>query len=157
MKKDAYQKPVPPQKQGQLTINVFAMFLSVFVFLFIQQAGILLLNVLLDLSYPQDVSNIGGFFSAMTYIFVLTALFGFASQMGFSIIRRVRAEEKIYIVYNSLTLFILIVQGITVYAMIPPMYIVPNLFICAATFYGLYKIKMGISVPKATKTKKRVG
>ncbi len=146
-----------PNNQDKLTVNIFAMFVSVVVFLFIQQAGILLLNVLFSLNYPKDVSNIGGFFSALSYILVLTAIFGFAAQAGYEIIRRVKAEEKIYIVYNTITLLILIVQGLTVFTMISPMYIVPNIFICSATLYGLYKIKMGISVKKPNKSKKRVG
>lgn len=157
MRDSSPKNSAAPEHQAKITINIFAMFLSIVVFLFIQQAGILLLNVLFDLDYPRDVSNISGFFSAISYILALTGLFGLAAQVGFSMIQRVNAEAKIYVVYNTLTLFILIVQGITVYVMIPPMYIVPNIFICAATFYGLYKIKMGITAKKPGKTKKRVG
>lgn len=157
MRNPSSKNSTVPEHQGKLTINIFAMFISIVVFLFIQQAGILLLNVLFDLNYPKDVSNINGFFGAISYIMVLTGIFGLAAQVGFSMIQRVNAEEKIYFVYNTLTLFILLVQGVTVYAMIHPMYIVPNIFICAATFYGLYKIKMGISTKKPGKVKKRVG
>lgn len=157
MRDSSQKNSTAPEHQAKITVNIFAMFISIVVFLFIQQAGILLLNVLFDLNYPRDVSNIDGFFGAISYILVLTGIFGLAAQVGFSMIQRVNAEAKIYVVYNTLTLFILIVQGITVYAMIHPMYIVPNIFICAATFYGLYKIKMGISTKRPVKAKKRVG
>ncbi|NCB41113.1 MAG: hypothetical protein EOM59_00610 [Clostridia bacterium] len=147
MKQPSRRKSQPTVKQGQLTINIFAMFMSLFVFLFIQQTGILLINVMFSLGYPSNLDNITNFIGTITMIIVLTFLFGFASQAGYGIIRRTGAEDKIYLVYNVLTLFIIAIQGVTVAMMVAPMYIVPNLLIGAAIIYSLYSVIKG--VPKS--------
>ena len=144
MKKTNYSKTEPKSGEGQLTINIFAMFMSLFVFLFVQQAGILLLNVMFSLGYPTNLDNITNFLGSIIVIIFLTFLFGFASQMGFGIIRRTKAESKIYIVYNVATLIILAIQGITVAIMTAPMYIAPNILICGATIYSLTSVIKGI-------------
>lgn len=147
MKKSNYRKPAPTVKEGQLTINIFAMFMSLSVFLFIQQAGILLINVMFSLSYPSNLDNVTNFIGSIILIVFLTFLFGLATQAGFGIIRRTDAENKIYLVYNVITLFIIIIQGISVAMMVAPMYIVPNLMISAAILYSLYSVIKG--VPKS--------
>ncbi|HCU08337.1 MAG TPA: hypothetical protein DF480_05155 [Clostridiales bacterium] len=144
MSKPDYRKKEPPDSQGQLTINIFAMFMSVVVFLFIQQAGILLLNVMFSLSYPSNLDNVTNMMGTIILIIFLTFLFGLASQMGYGIIRRTKAENKIFVVYNVVILLILFIQGITVAFMTVPMYIVPNLLIGIATMYSLYTIIKGV-------------
>lgn len=144
MKTPDYRKKTPPDSQGQLTINIFAMFMSVVVFLFIQQAGILLLNVMFSLSYPSDMDNVTNLLGTIILIIFLTFLFGVASQMGYGVIRRTKAERKIFVVYNVVILGILFLQGITVVLMIPPVYAVPNLLISIATVYSLYTVIKGV-------------
>jgi hypothetical protein len=143
MNKPDYRKKAPPAGQGQLTINIFAMFMSTAAFLFVQQAGILLLNVMFSLNYPRSLGNVTNLFSAVMLIVVLTLLFGFASQVGHGIVRRTQAQHQILIVYNTVVLLILIIQGITVAVMTAPMFIVPNLFIGVAIIYTLYILVTG--------------
>jgi hypothetical protein len=147
MRKNNYKKHDSTPKEGQLTINIFAMFMSLSVFLFIQQAGILLINVMFSLNYPYNLDIISNFIGSIILIIFLTFLFGFATQVGYGIIRRTEAENKIYLVYNVITLFIITIQGITVAMMVAPMYIVPNLLIGAAIVYSLYSVIKG--VPKS--------
>ena len=147
MKKTNYNKPAPTVKEAQLTINIFAMFMSLFVFLFVQQAGVLLINVMFSLNYPFNLDTISNFIGSIILIIFLTFLFGFATQAGYGVIRRTEAENKIYLVYNAITLFIIIIQGISVAMMVAPMYLVPNLVIGAAIIYSLYSVIKG--VPKS--------
>lgn len=143
MKQANYRKKAPAAGQGQFTINIFAMFMSVVVFLFVQQAGILLMNVMFSLGYPSNLDNVDSFLGSIVLIVFLTLLFGVASQMGHSVVLRTEAQRKILVVYNSVVLLILIIQGISVAMMTVPMYIVPNLLIGAAIVYTLYILVTG--------------
>jgi hypothetical protein len=144
MSKPDYRKKEPPDSQGQLTINIFAMFMSVVMFLFVQQAGILLLNVMFSLSYPSNLDNVTNMLGTIVLIIFLTFLFGLASQTGYGVIRRTKAESKIFVVYNVVILAILLIQGITVSLMTVPMYSVPNILIGIATVYSLYTLFKGV-------------
>jgi hypothetical protein len=154
MSKPAYRKNEPPSGQGQLTINIFAMFMSVFAFLFVQQAGVLLMNVMFSLNYPSNLDNVKGIFPAFSLVIFLTFLFGLASQMGYEIIRRTKAEKKIYVVYNVIVLILLAIQGVTVAVMTYPIYAAPNLFVSIATLYGVYAINKGMTGHFARRIKK---
>lgn len=146
MKKPKINTPKPPV-EGQLTINIFAIFISLFVFVFIQQAGILLINIMFSLNYPSNLDTISNFLGSMILIIFLTFLFGFATQIGFSVIRKTDAEYKIYLIYNVVTLLIFIIQGITVAMMVSPIYIAPNILLSVAIIYSLYSAIKG--VPKS--------
>ncbi len=154
MSKPAYSKNEQPAGQGQLTINIFAMFMSVFAFLFVQQAGVLLMNVMFSLNYPSNLDNAKGIFASFSLVIFLTFLFGLASQIGYEVIRRTKAEKKIYVVYNIIILVLLAIQGVTVAVMTYPLYAAPNLFISIATLYGVYAVNKGMTGHFARRIKK---
>ena len=110
MRKPVYKKNTHSEPQGEMTVNIFAIFISLFVFLFVQQGGILLLNVMFGLNYPNDVSRITNFFGTTIFNVVLIFVFGVGLQMGYGIIRRVKADTKIFIAYNMVTLLILVIR-----------------------------------------------
>ncbi len=144
MRKPVYKKNTHSEPQGKMTVNIFAIFISLFVFLFVQQGGILLLNVMFGLNYPNDVSRITNFFGTTIFNVVLIFVFGVGLQMGYGIIRRVKADTKIFIAYNMVTLLILVIQGLGVALAISPLYTVPNIVLGIATVYSTYTTIKGV-------------
>lgn len=144
MRKPVYRNKSQQDKEGQLTINIFAIFMSLVVFLFIQQGGIHLLNVMYGLGYPSDMSKITNMFGVTIFNVVLIFIFGVALQFGYGIIRRTKADTKIFVAYNIITLFILVIQGISVALLSSPLFTAPNLVMGVATLYSTYTVIKGV-------------
>lgn len=128
-------------KKGQRTINIYAFFFSLVVFLFVMQLGSGLFGALMGFRYPSGMLGVTGIISTFAAVSVLTIVFLIASQAGFEVIRRAAADKVITVWYNRIVIGIMLVEAVYVFSLYKNVwFLLPNLLTSAATVYSLVNI-----------------
>lgn len=126
------------EKKGQRTIDIYAFFFSLVVFLFIMQLGSGLMGSLSGYSFPGNLTSVIGVWNYLGYIFGMTMMLLAASQAGFVVIRKAQATTRIFAFFDIIVTAIMVITSAYIVLLYKnPVYTIPCVVVILTSLFSL--------------------